>query len=198
MKQQINLYEKLFPTIKTSSPTLALVAVCLVLELVVVGVIAVLLDAEIDVQAMKRDALKNAYQLESAAYATFAKSSKTNQKLADVTERIAALDKEIASRQKLVRKMEHLTAQGLSGFSLFITQLNDTVTSGVSLQTIRVYDFGNALHFSGQLSSAQRLPIWLDKLGQQSAYQGKTFEQLVALKNDDSQLMQFELGARQQ
>ena len=97
---------------------------------------------------------------------------------------------ELANRELLVRELsqrEQIKQQGFAGMLDSLAQKN---SQDIWLDTIEVSE--NMMVLQGQLSPPQAMPKWLQRLGQTTAFSGRTFDS-TRLYRDNEQL-RFELN----
>ena len=109
---------------------------------------------------------------------------------AGLTRTLEQRQQELANRELLVRELSQREQIKQQGFAGMLDSLAQKDSQDIWLDTIEVRE--NMMVLQGQLSTPQAMPKWLQRLGQTTAFSGRTFDS-TRLYRDDEQL-RFELN----
>ncbi len=109
---------------------------------------------------------------------------------------LAEREAENRELQRLADHLKTLDAQRSSGFSGLLQGLADRhPPQGLWLTRIRLQAGGDEMALQGLTQNQELLPLYLQSLGQSSAFSGREFARFD-LQRDDSDLLQFRLSSQ--
>ncbi|WP_019341533.1 PilN domain-containing protein [Stutzerimonas stutzeri] len=109
---------------------------------------------------------------------------------------LAEREAENRELQRLADHLKTLDAQRSSGFSALLQGLADRhPPQGLWLTRIRLQAGGDELALQGLTQDQELLPLYLQSLGQSSAFSGRAFARFD-LQRDDRDLLQFRLSSQ--
>jgi hypothetical protein len=109
---------------------------------------------------------------------------------------LAEREAENRELQRLADHLKTLDAQRSSGFSGLLQGLADRhPPQGLWLTRIRLQAGGDEMALQGLTQDQELLPLYLQSLGQSSAFSGREFARFD-LQRDDSDLLQFRLSSQ--
>jgi len=109
---------------------------------------------------------------------------------------LAEREAENRELQRLADHLKSLDAQRSSGFSGLLQGLADRhPPQGLWLTRIRLQEGGDEMALQGLTQDQELLPLYLQSLGQSSAFSGREFARFD-LQRDDSDLLQFRLSSQ--
>ncbi|HEY9118737.1 MAG TPA: PilN domain-containing protein [Marinobacter sp.] len=109
----------------------------------------------------------------------------------------AALDRvtaTLARRQKLLDRVENLIATETIGFSSPLSALARQVPEGLWLTNIRLDATKDAIGLVGKAQSGRLVPVYLEKLGDEPAFMGKTFGSFRLDRGEDGRWIEFRVA----
>lgn len=109
---------------------------------------------------------------------------------------LAGREAENSNLQRLVDHLKTLDAQRSSGFAALLQGLADRhPPQGLWLTHIRLHAGGSDVGLQGLTENQELVPLYLQSLGQSSAFSGRAFAQLD-LQRDDQDVLRFRLSSR--
>lgn len=184
MNQQVNLYTaELRPQRQKLSARSALALAVLVL-LAVAGLTGwehwrnQQLDTRIAAVERQNQSLEKAI----ATMASQVEARKPDQELEAALERVTET---IVRRQRLLERVEGLTAGGDAGFSGRLAALARQIPDDLWLTYVHLRADPAAMRIEGQTRSAERVPGYLASLGQEPAFIGETFSDFLLSRPED-------------
>ncbi|ERS88638.1 fimbrial assembly protein [Marinobacter sp. EVN1] len=190
MQQQVNLYTaELRPNKQKLNATSALMALALVI--VVVAGLAGLVryqNQQLEAQALAVERQNN--QLEQVV-ARLQDEVLARQPDPDLEAALARVTETISRRQRLLGRIETLAISGHSGFSGRLSALARQVPDNLWLTGIRLESFPATLTLKGQTRSADLVPRYLERLGEEPAFIGETFSDFRISRPDGEAARQW-------
>lgn len=111
-------------------------------------------------------------------------------------QQLTALEAENRELQRLTDYLKALDAQRSAGFAALLQGLADRhPPQGLWLTRIRLQAGGDALSLQGLTQDQELLPLYLQSLGQSSAFSGRDFARFD-LQRDDRDLLRFRLSSQ--
>lgn len=191
--QQVNLYtnelrprrEKLRAGVALSVPAFAVVMVMLVAG--VVRYQESRLQAKVSALQQQNEQLQNSVEQ---------LTGKVNARQLD-PEIEASLDRvttALVRRQQLLGRVENLIATEATGFSAPLTALARQVPKGLWLTQIRLDAVKGNVGLAGKARSGQLVPVYLEGLGGEPAFSGKTFGSFRLGREEDGRWIEFQVA----
>ncbi len=85
---------------------------------------------------------------------------------------------------------------GEEGFSPYLSAMARQVPEGVWLTGFRI-DLGRAeVGLTGRASSANRVPLYLERLGDEKVFKGRQFERFNLERHESGQSINFDVATR--
>jgi len=109
----------------------------------------------------------------------------------------AALERVTATlvrRQQLLARVENLIATETSGFSAPLSALARQVPQGLWLTQIRLDALQGKISLEGKAQSGRLVPVYLEQLGGEPAFAGKTFSSFRLGRQDDGRWIEFRVA----
>lgn len=109
----------------------------------------------------------------------------------------AALERVTATlsrRQKLLDRVENLIATETTGFSSPLSALARQVPQGLWLTHIRLDASNGAVGLVGKAQSGRLVPVYLEQLGDEPAFMGKTFGSFRLDRGEDGRWVEFHVA----
>lgn len=191
--QQVNLYtDELRP--RREKLQARMVLSVLVLALVVIGVAAgIVRYQESRWQAETRALQQQNEQLQSSVeqLTSDVESRQPDPEVEAALERVTAT---LARRQRLLDRVENLIATETTGFSSPLSALARQVPQGLWLTHIRLDASKGAVGLAGKAQSGRLVPVYLEKLGDEPAFIGKTFGSFRLDREEDGRWIEFRVA----
>lgn len=108
-----------------------------------------------------------------------------------VMEALERINHTISRRQRLLARVESLVLQGGEGFSSSMAALARRIPEGVWLTGIRLEASEGTVGFEGQARTADLVPVYLERLGQEPVFAGRTFGEFRLNRQQDSRGIAF-------
>jgi Tfp pilus assembly protein PilN len=178
VSQQINLFNPLFvKRVKYFSVLTMLQS----LAFLIVGLAAFYgysLEQEAALERQTADSLReSAFQKERLARLSAGYSPGASQKQAE--EELRATESAIAAREALLRKIQSGTLEKTAGYSEYLRALARQIVNGVWITGVTIEEGSQNLTLTGKALQADLVPVFIGKLGAESALRGRTFDSLV-------------------
>ncbi len=106
-------------------------------------------------------------------------------------ERVTAI---LARRHRLLDRVENLIATETMGFSSPLSALARQVPQGLWLTHIRLDASKGAVGLAGKAQSGRLVPVYLEKLGDEPAFTGKTFGSFRLDREEDGRWIEFRVA----
>ena len=100
----------------------------------------------------------------------------------------------LARRQKLLDRVENLIATETTGFSSPLSALARQVPQGLWLTHIRLDASNGAVGLVGKAQSGRLVPVYLEQLGDEPAFMGKTFGSFRLDRGEDGRWVEFHVA----
>ncbi|MDF0751297.1 PilN domain-containing protein [Marinobacter sp. 71-i] len=193
MIQQVNLYtDELRPRKEQLQARAALVV--LVLALVVVGVaagVARYREARLQVQVESRQQQNDRLQRSVEQLTAEAEARQPDPEVEAALERVTST---LARRQRLLERVENLVARETTGFSAPMSALARQVPQGLWLTHIRLDGRQGDVGLAGMAQAGRLVPMYLEKLGDEPAFAGKTFGSFRLDREEDERWIEFRVA----
>ncbi|MFN2360270.1 MAG: PilN domain-containing protein [Marinobacter sp.] len=191
--QQVNLYtDDLRPRKEKLQAGVAMAA--LVLALVVIAVAAgVTRYQESQLQAETMALQQQNDQLQRSV------DRKTNEVEArrpdpEIEADLERVTETLARRQQLLDRVENLIATETNGFSKPLSALARQVPEGLWLTSIRLDARHGDVGLAGRAQSGRLVPVYLEQLGGEPAFAGKTFGSFRLEREEDGRWIEFQVA----
>nr|WP_282562687.1 PilN domain-containing protein [Marinobacter panjinensis] len=112
----------------------------------------------------------------------------------DVEAALERVTATLARRQRLLDRVENLIAAETTGFSSPLSALARQVPQGLWLTNIRLDASNGAVGLAGKAQSGRLVPVYLEKLGDESAFAGKTFGSFRLDREEDGRWIEFRVA----
>lgn len=109
----------------------------------------------------------------------------------------AALDRvnqTLVRRQRLLSQVENLMSEDTAGFSAPLSALARQVPSGVWLTRIRLNAQNGDVGLNGRAQAGRLVPSYLEALGEEPAFQGKTFGAFRLERSEEGRWIEFRVA----
>jgi len=112
-------------------------------------------------------------------------------------QQLAEQEAENRELRRLADHLKRLDAQRSNGFAALLQGLADRhPPQGLWLTGIRLHAGGDDMALQGLTQDQELLPLYLRSLGQSSAFSGRNFARFDLQRDDDEQLLRFQLSSR--
>lgn len=112
-------------------------------------------------------------------------------------QQLAEQEAENRELRRLADHLKRLDAQRSNGFAALLQGLADRhPPQGLWLIGIRLHAGGDDMALQGLTQDQELLPLYLRSLGQSSAFSGRNFARFDLQRDDDEQLLRFQLSSR--
>ncbi len=112
-------------------------------------------------------------------------------------QQLAEQEAENRELRRLADHLKRLDAQRSNGFAALLQGLADRhPPQGLWLTGIRLHAGGDDMGLQGLTQDQELLPLYLRSLGQSSAFSGRNFARFDLQRDDDEQLLRFQLSSR--
>lgn len=110
------------------------------------------------------------------------------------------LTESLESQQSLKRQREEIVKflkmkESPVRFSLLLTDLNTSTTSGMQIDTVAIGLYGEDVHFTGLSLNAEVLSDWIEKLKVQPEFRGVIFDAVSIKRQEATPYYRFTLGS---
>lgn len=105
---------------------------------------------------------------------------------------IKKLEAEKAQRVKMFSTLSSVQYDGKKGFSDYLMALSKHSQEGTWLTHIHLGKGGEQISLKGKTLDAEKVPLLISSLGEESSFSGKSFEQLRLMAEEES-VISFEL-----
>lgn len=193
MIQQVNLYtDELRPHKEKLQAGTALSVLVLVLVVVAVaaGVVRyqeARLQAQVDSRQQQIDQLQQSVEQLTAE----AEARQPDPEVEAALERVTAT---LSRRQRLLERVENLVASETTGFSAPMSALARQVPQGLWLTRIRLDGHRGDVGLAGRAQAGRLVPVYLEKLGDEPAFAGKTFGSFRLDREEDGRWIEFRVA----
>jgi MSHA biogenesis protein MshI len=191
--QRVNLYtDDLRPQREKLQAGAALSV--LILALVVIAVAAgVVQYQESQLQAATRGLQQQNEQLQrnTERLTSDVEARQPDPEVEAALERVTAT---LARRQRLLDRVENLIATETTGFSAPLSALARQVPEGLWLTQIRLDARQGNVGLAGKAQSGRLVPVYLEKLGDEPAFSGKTFGSFRLDREEDGRWIEFRVA----
>lgn len=97
-------------------------------------------------------------------------------------------------RQRLLDQVESLMARDTTGFSAPLAALARQVPGGLWLTRIRLNSLNGRVGLNGRAQSGGLVPLYLEELGEEPAFQGKTFGAFRLEREEEGRWIEFRVA----
>jgi len=185
--QQVNLYQEQFHEQKPRLPATQMLGVVVVVTVLCILIAALdywqLTDERSKAQAMLEK--RNASEQRLNDYVNkFPKPVLNNQLIKEKDE------KRLQAKAKLVllEMLNENIGGGSLGFSHYMNGLSDQVVRGVWLTSFEISGGGENINLNGLVDKPEKVPAFIQKLGQEPAFEGKEFDTFKLSQDSESEV----------
>ncbi|MFO8141199.1 MAG: PilN domain-containing protein [Marinobacter sp.] len=174
MTQQVNLYTAELRPQKLYLNALAGVALVVLVAVALVGVMAY---GHWQSQQLQQQVDRLEQQNQSLEQAVASMTAQVQARLPDpeLETALERLSETIARRQRLLNRVEGLTANNHHGFSGRLSALARQIPADLWLTTVRLQSVPATMSLEGRTRTADLVPHYLERLGDEPAFIGETF-----------------------
>lgn len=191
--QQVNLYtDELRPHRENLQAGMAVSLLVLALAVIVVAA-GVARYQESRLQAETRG-LQHQNERLQRSVEQLTKEVEARQPDPEVEAALGRVTATLARRQRLLDRVENLIATETTGFSSPLSALARQVPQGLWLTNIRLDASNGAVGLAGKAQSGRLVPVYLEKLGDESAFAGKTFGSFRLDREEDGRWIEFRVA----
>jgi MSHA biogenesis protein MshI len=196
INQQVNLYT---PELRPTRQRLHAGTAGTMVGIVLVMLVAAMAFGRWHNQALEQQVERLEQQnrnLESAV-ASMAGQVQARQPDADLEASLARITETIARRQRLLERVEGLATHNHGGFSGRLSALARQVPEDLWLTAVRLQSLPSAMRLEGRTRSAELVPGYLARLGEEPAFKGETFGDFWLQRPDaeaDRQWVEFRVA----
>lgn len=186
MRQQVNLYRDGFevPKIEFSANTMA----------AIVGVIVLLFVAGSVVSEMRTESLKSKVRRMDLKNQSLTQDLESLNAQLDALKASPALERRaerlqrsVRAKQKLIALLGESTGGNTEGFASYLRGLAKHPVQGIWLTQIAFQNGGQDISFSGIATRPENLPGFLQRIGQEKPFAGRSFEKLEMTTAEDQE-----------
>ena len=191
--QAINLYtEELRPTREKlqAGSAVAILAATAVLLAVVAGFVRYE-NAQLTDQAMSGQ--QQVERLERSV-AELAREAESRQPDPQVEAALARVNELLVRRQRLLTQVESLMSEDTAGFAAPLSALARQVPGGLWLTRIRLNAQNGDVGLSGRAQTGRLVPSYLEALGEEPAFQGRTFGAFRLERDEEGRWIEFRVA----
>ncbi|MCL7945997.1 PilN domain-containing protein [Marinobacter sp. ATCH36] len=191
--QQVNLYtDELRPRREKLQAGMALSVLVLALVVVVVaaGVVRYQ-ESRLEAEAMALQQQNEQLQRSVEQLTSDVEALQPDPEVEAALERVTAT---LARRQRLLERVENLIATETTGFSSPLSALARQVPDGLWLTHIRLDASNGAIGLAGKAQSGRLVPVYLEQLGDEPAFTGKTFGSFRLDREEDGRWIEFRVA----
>ncbi len=190
MQQQINLYQP--DDVSGSEPfsTKAMLVLVVITLVVMMSFYAMLLWKKEQLMADINELREQSEQIQ----ATVEKLELTVSKLTDSKkekQQLAYLKKVYASKQKALDGLSSVVSGNSAGLSRYFSALARKNMQSIWFNSINVFSGGKDILLQGQTTDARSLPILVNALKDEPAFQGVNFRMFKALRDEKKAVLNF-------
>ena len=191
--QRVNLYtDDLRPRQEKMQAGVAMTVLAFALVAIAVAAVVVRYQ-EAGLQAESRALQQQIEQLERSV-AQLTNEVEDRQPDPDVKAALDRVTATLARRQKLLDRVENLIATETTGFSSPLSALARQVPQGLWLTSIRLDARDGGVGLVGKAQSGRLVPVYLEKLGDEPAFTGKTFGSFRLDRGEDKRWVEFHVA----
>lgn len=199
MNQQVNLYTAELRPHKLYLNAIAAVTLALLVAIALVGVMAVghWQNQQLEQQVDRLERQNHSLEQAVASMAAQVQARQPDPELDAALERVTET---IARRQRLLDRVEGLTANNHSGFSGRMSALARQIPADLWLTTVRLQSVPATMSLEGKTRAADLVPHYLERLGDEPAFVGETFSGFRLGRPDDDasrQWVEFRVATEQ-
>jgi len=178
VSQQINLFNPVFLKKKKHFSALTMAQG---LGLILLGSIAVLVYARLQLATLQTETLASANQLKQtrAQLAKVSAEYAPRQKNKTLDDEIARLEAEVKSQQQAFDIVQKGGVGNTRGYSDYLRAFSRQIVNGLWLTGFSISGAGNNIELRGRASQPQLVPSYISRLKQEPVMQGKTFDTLA-------------------
>jgi len=194
MIQQVNLYtDELRPRREKlqAGAALSVLALALVVVIVTAGVVRYQesrLQAQVEARQQQNEQLRQSVEQLTAE----AEARQPDPEVEAALERVTAT---LSRRQRLLERVERLAAGETTGFSAPLAALARQVPKGLWLTHIRLDGRQGDVGLAGMTEAGRLVPMYLEKLGDEPAFAGKTFGSFRLDRGEDGRWIEFRVAS---
>jgi len=194
--QQINLYtEELRPTKEKMQAVTAVVILALALGgLAVAAGFVRYQNAQLTDQLASRQ--QQVERLEQSV-AQLTQEAGSRQPDPQVEAALSRVTETLVRRQRLLAQVESLMSDDTAGFAAPLSALARQVPGGVWLTRIRLNAQNGDVGLSGRAQAGRLVPSYLEALGEEPAFQGKTFGTFRLERSDQGSWIEFRVATNE-
>ncbi|MEQ6886064.1 PilN domain-containing protein [Salicola sp. Rm-C-2C1-2] len=194
MKQSINLYTDAFrPSREWLTLGRALGVGALVL-LVVAGVSGVLRYQLAGAQARLED-LASRESRKQQSVETLQDQVEARQKDPALEQQVTRLEQRVRDRRRLVERADSVAQASSEGFTPYLEGLARQSLDGLWLTRIRVDLMRDRLGLAGRTRDGQNVPEYLQRLQEESVFEGRRFARFVIERPEGGEPLSFEVAS---
>ena len=108
---------------------------------------------------------------------------------------VSTMERELEARRAVLDFMENSAEGNTQGFSSYMADLSRAHLEGLRLSGFELVDSGNNVSLSGEISRADIVPLFLQRLGDQGSFRGKSFESVSIGSEQDRLLFRLATSA---
>lgn len=178
MSQQINLFNPVFLKKKKHFSALTMAQG---LGLILLGSIAVLVYARLQLATLQTETVASANQLKQTKVQLAKVSAEyaPKQKNKPLDDEIARLEAEVKSQQQAFDIVQKGGVGNTRGYSDYLRAFSRQIVNGLWLTGFSISGAGNNIELRGRASQPQLVPGYINRLKQEPVMQGKTFDTLA-------------------
>lgn len=178
MSQQINLFNPVFLKKKKYFSALTMAQG---LGLILLGSIAVLVYARLQLATLQTETVASANQLKQtkAQLAKVSAEYAPKQKSKTLDDEIARLEAEVKSQQQAFDIVQKGGVGNTRGYSDYMRAFSRQIVNGLWLTGFSISGAGNNIELRGRASQPQLVPSYISRLKQEHVMQGKAFDTLA-------------------
>ena len=190
MNQQVNLYT---PELRPQRLYLNAIAAVSLVVLVAIALVGVTAFGHWQNQQSEQlvDRLEQQNQSLAQAVAGMAAQVQARQPDPELGAALERVTETIARRQRLLDRVEGLTANNHSGFSGRMSALARQIPADLWLTTVRLQSVPATMSLEGRTRAADLVPHYLEQLGNEPAFIGETFSGFRLGRPDDDAARQW-------
>lgn len=191
--QQVNLYtEELRPKKETLQAGMAvgILAVALFAMIAAAGSVRYQNSQLTDQVASRQQQVE---QLEQSL-AQLTREAESRQPDPQVEAALVRVNDTLVRRQRLLSQVENLMSEDTTGFSAPLSALARQVPGGLWLTRIRLNAQNGSVGLNGRAQAGKLVPSYLEALGEEPAFQGKTFGAFRLERSEEDSWIEFRVA----
>lgn len=197
MIQQVNLYtDELRPRKEPVKAQTAFLALLAALLLVVVAAVMVRLEAA-DL-ASRQAALQQEIATLENQVGTLTVQIEAHRIDPALEKELEQVTRTLAKRQRLLAEVEGLVSADTDGFSGYLAALARQIPEGLWLTGVRLDLIQGQVSLAGRTRAGSQVPVYLEKLGDEPIFEGRTFENFWLERGEEGRWVEFVVGTERQ